>query len=126
MQWDASPHAGFSAAEPWLPVDEGYLRDNVERERADPGSMLNLYRRLIAVRRRFPALSIGDYRPVEAGGTCWPSSASRPESAVLVALNLGAEAIPLAFPDRPLRGEVLVSSRVCRTAARAPCAFSFV
>jgi len=48
MQWDAS--GGFTSGEPWLPlVDPATL--NVADERADPGSLLNLYRRLIELRR---------------------------------------------------------------------------
>ena len=48
MRWDAGPHAGFSTAEPWLPVGEGAA---VAAQRDDPRSMLTLYRRLLALRR---------------------------------------------------------------------------
>ena len=52
----------------------GFRRDNVESQRADPASLLNLYRRLIALRRARPALSkepIGRSRPM---ATFWPTS----------------------------------------------------
>jgi alpha-glucosidase len=49
MQWDGSPTGGFTTAQPWLePVNP--RQRNVEDERADPGSLLNLYRELIAFR----------------------------------------------------------------------------
>jgi alpha-glucosidase len=48
MQWDAS--GGFSTGEPWLPLIDPAER-SVEAQRGDPGSLLELYRRLIAVRR---------------------------------------------------------------------------
>lgn len=58
MQWDASPNAGFNrGAAPWLPVGADYASRNVAAARADPGSVLNFYRRLIALRRTHPALS---------------------------------------------------------------------
>jgi alpha-glucosidase len=64
MQWDASPSGGFTAGEPWLPLIDPEER-NVEAERADPSSLLELYRRLIALRRELG----GDFRllPSEPG-----------------------------------------------------------
>ena len=114
MQWDATPHAGFSKVEPWLPVATGYATDNVERERLDPGSMYNLYRRLIAVRRRSPSLRVGAYRPIVASGDLLLYVRERPGERMLIGLNLGGEAIPVAFPGGGLRGEILVSSAADR------------
>ena len=51
MQWDATPGAGFSAGQAWLPPVDPAER-NVEAQRADPGSTLALTRELIALRRR--------------------------------------------------------------------------
>jgi alpha-glucosidase len=48
MQWDAS--GGFTSGEPWLPLIDPETR-NIEAQRGDPGSLLELYRRLIAFRR---------------------------------------------------------------------------
>jgi alpha-glucosidase len=50
MQWDPSPTGGFTTGEPWLvPIDPA--ERNVEDQRADAGSLLNEYRRLIARRQ---------------------------------------------------------------------------
>jgi alpha-glucosidase len=66
MQWDATPNAGFTAptARPWLPLATDYATMNVAVQRKDPKSMLSLHRRLIALRRSTPALSVGSYRQV--------------------------------------------------------------
>jgi alpha-glucosidase len=64
MRWTNRPNAGFSATsavDPWLPVGDDVDRINVESELADPGSTLNLYRRLLAVRRDSTALRRGSY-----------------------------------------------------------------
>ncbi|MEX2245292.1 MAG: alpha-amylase family glycosyl hydrolase [Dehalococcoidia bacterium] len=61
MQWSRS--GGFTSGEPWLPY--GDIPANVEDERADPASLLSLYRRLIWFRRGSDALRFGDYTPVE-------------------------------------------------------------
>ena len=61
MQWDASPAGGFTTGDPWLPPIDPAER-NVETQRGDPGSLLELYRTLIALRR-----GLGDgFRLVDA------------------------------------------------------------
>ena len=64
MQWDKSENAGFTGGKPWLRLSKAYPRENVEREREDPYSMLCLYKRLIEIRQKEPSLMSGDYRPV--------------------------------------------------------------
>jgi alpha-glucosidase len=58
MQWDRSnAQAGFSTnARTWLPVTSNYRTVNVQTESADPDSLLNWYRRLIALHRSNAAL----------------------------------------------------------------------
>jgi glycosidase len=51
MQWDRSPSGGFTTGAPWLPAVDPEER-NVADQRDDPDSLLNLYRDLIARRRR--------------------------------------------------------------------------
>lgn len=65
MQWTPGPNAGFSAGTPWQPVNADYAAVNVQTERADPASLLNWYRRLIALRNAHPALRIGSFEPLE-------------------------------------------------------------
>jgi alpha-glucosidase len=64
MQWDAGRHAGFTTGAPWLPVPPSARERNVAAQRADASSLLNFYKRLIALRRRSPALLDGDYEAV--------------------------------------------------------------
>ena len=61
MQWDASPYAGFSSVEPWLPVHDNHGRVNVAAAERDPGSLLHWHRQLIALRQASPALRLGDF-----------------------------------------------------------------
>lgn len=67
MQWDESPHAGFTSSEPWLPVSPDYKERNVERESRDANSMLSFYKELIHYRTNSPALLTGTYIPLESG-----------------------------------------------------------
>jgi len=59
IPWEAVEPHGWPGAEPWLPWPPDPDRVNVERERADPDSILHLYRRLRAERRRSSALTMG-------------------------------------------------------------------
>lgn len=61
MQWDASPNAGFTSGTPWLKVNPNYPTINVARQEADPDSILNYHRRLIALRKAEPVLVHGRY-----------------------------------------------------------------
>ena len=63
MQWDGSPLGGFTTGRPWLPVIDPQAR-NVADQSADPGSLLSLYRRLIAARHDVPALGRGSHRSI--------------------------------------------------------------
>lgn len=62
MQWSDDLNAGFSPAEPWLPVTDNYREVNVEAQTRDPGSLLNFYRALISLRKQRPALRSGSFR----------------------------------------------------------------
>lgn len=66
MQWDTTDYAGFSEVKPWLRLQTGYARRNVQVQRGDPCSMLTLYKKLIALRQKEPALHSGLYIPVAA------------------------------------------------------------
>ncbi len=60
MAWtDQGPFGGFSAIEPWLPVDPRHAELAVDRQERDPASTLNLTRRLVALRKATPALQTG-------------------------------------------------------------------
>ena len=61
MQWDASPHAGFTTGEPWLPVNPNHVSINAAAARADPDSVFHHYRRLIELRHTEPVVAFGAF-----------------------------------------------------------------
>jgi len=61
MQWDDSPHAGFTSGTPWLAVNPNYPEVNAAAERADPDSVFHHYRKLIKLRHDEPAVVDGDF-----------------------------------------------------------------
>ncbi|TWT25087.1 alpha-glucosidase [Planomicrobium sp. CPCC 101110] len=67
MQWDSSPYASFSTAEPWLSLNPNYTWLNVEAQKKDPLSILSFYRRMIALRKEWQVLVYGSYELVDTG-----------------------------------------------------------
>lgn len=61
MQWTAGKNAGFTDAEPWMPVNPNHDCINAEAEEKDPGSVLAFYRALIRIRRENPVVIDGDF-----------------------------------------------------------------
>lgn len=63
MQWTGEDNAGFAepGVEPWLPVAADFGTVNVDSELEDPDSTLNLYRRLLRLRKEHSALRIGSF-----------------------------------------------------------------
>jgi alpha-glucosidase len=93
MQWDVSPQAGFSSnPHTWLPVTPNYPTVNVASESADPNSLLNWHRRLIALRRTHAALRQGRLVMLDRdnGSVLTYERVSPQGHAVLVTLNMSA------------------------------------
>jgi alpha-glucosidase len=94
MQWNSSASAGFSTnPKTWLPAAPDYKDVNVEVESRDPDSMLNWYKKLIALRRGNPAIYDGDMKMLETGNQqvlAWSRIAPSGKM-VVVACNFTAE-----------------------------------
>ncbi|MGH8056929.1 MAG: alpha-amylase family glycosyl hydrolase [Candidatus Entotheonellia bacterium] len=114
MQWDSGLHAGFTTGTPWLPISPDYTLANVESQRADPTSLLTLYRRLIALRRATPALAVGAYTPQEAQGDVLAYMRVAEGERMLIVLNLSHE--PQRFEPRSTQiwGQVVLSTHLDR------------
>ena len=70
MLWVNAPNAGFTApdATPWLPIEADWPTKNAAVQRSGPKSMLTLYRKLLALRRRHDTLHAGAIAGVSAEG----------------------------------------------------------
>ncbi|WP_029029182.1 alpha-amylase family glycosyl hydrolase [Salinarimonas rosea] len=102
IPWEDGPKAGFTTDEPWLPIGGA---PPVSAQAADPGSMLALYRRLTALRRAEPALSLGSYRTLACADDVLVFERRHGERRLVVALNFADAERPLAH-----EGPVLLST----------------
>jgi alpha-glucosidase len=91
LPWDRAAGHGWGART-WLPFPPDAADRSVEAQREDPGSILHLYRRLLAARRSSPALQHGDLEllatPASALG--WRRRWTGPDGAVDVLTTLVA------------------------------------
>lgn len=117
MQWDPGPNAGFAPLNTprlWLPIASNYRQINVETELADPGSMLNLYRKLLAYRKVSPALQAGSYTPVDGvPEDTFVYIRQLEGERVLVALNFSDQAQRVELADLG-QGDVKISTHLDR------------
>jgi alpha-glucosidase len=110
MRWDNTAHAGFSTADPWLPLGRTFEKDSVIDQRHDKTSIYQLYRRLIDLRRNRAALLFGNYGSVRADANLLVFTRELGRERILIALNFGDEPIAARFASGELAGRLLVSS----------------
>jgi len=105
IPWVAAESHGWGS-EPWLPFPPEAAERSAEVERSDPGSVLHLYRRLLAARRASPALATGGIELLDSpdGTIAWRRVAHDDERVVVI--HMGADG-PV---DTGVRGTVEVAS----------------
>lgn len=118
MQWDGTTNAGFSTAEnTWLPIVSNYDQVNVELQKLNIRSHLNVFQKLINLRTR-PALMYGEatFKDVNEHVLVIKRQINGDANAdvIVVILNFGAHDqrvnVKDALPDLPDQMETYVSS----------------
>jgi alpha-glucosidase len=98
MQWNDSANAGFSTHEPWLPVPASYKTHNVATESKDPNSVLDFYRKVLALRHSNAVLLEGNYTALhEDDPNVLSYLRTYKGKSVLVALNMTTSSQKVAF-----------------------------
>jgi oligo-1,6-glucosidase len=112
FQWSAGPNAGFTTGRPWLKVNPDHVTVNREAEEKDAGSVLNFVRRLIRIRKQYPALVYGDYSVLTHDSTpVYAYSRTLQNVTLSVLLNFSSGEHP--FDDLfspPSAGDVLINN----------------
>ena len=113
MQWSDGPNAGFTDGIPWFLVNPNYREINVAEQQSRPDSLLNYYKRLIALRKS------EDYLDTFTYGGFVPAYETEPGilaylrkgdgQAILVAGNYGKTARTLSL-DGPIQKVLLTNT----------------
>ena len=66
MQWNKKKNAGFSnAKKAWIKVNPNYNKINVASELKDPDSILNYYKKMIQIRKKYKVFTYGTYKQLD-------------------------------------------------------------
>jgi alpha-glucosidase len=115
MPWDSGDNAGFTPGTPWLPLNADHATRNVAALTAKPGSILSLYRRLIALHRARASLHSGDIIGINVDGEVLAYERCHAEDQrLLVALNLGGSARHWVLPTDAAGAQLLLSTEANR------------
>ena len=110
VQWSSQENAGFTTGTPWLKVNANYQEINVESQENDADSVLNYYRRLVAVRKSpeyKEVFTYGKFVPVyQDTETIMAYYRENGNQRMLVAANFGKEAAELKL-EYPVKRVVL-------------------
>ncbi|MBY0393888.1 MAG: DUF3459 domain-containing protein [Novosphingobium sp.] len=107
LPWQAqSEQGGFTTGQPWLPLGADNHARAVDLQDADPASLLNLTRALLALRKENAALRAGDFTVLHAAGDVLAIRRSAAGSRVTAVFNIGHFAAPWPAAASPA-GRVL-------------------
>ncbi|MBF5081744.1 alpha-glucosidase [Quadrisphaera sp. INWT6] len=96
VQWDSSPHGGFTTGTPWYRVHENASWLNAEAQRDDPASVLSHYKALIALRKAEPCVGTGDFTMLAATHPhVYAFTRATAETGLLVVVAVSGEEQPL-------------------------------
>ena len=121
MPWNGDRHAGFSAAQSWLPIPREHRGRSVSAQETDPDSVLNAVRQFLHWRKQQPALQLGAIRFLDAPEPVLAFLRELEGRTMFVAFNLSAQEAqwqlpadmrPMAIPAPGVRMGRIAGARV--------------
>ena len=104
MQWTGAENGGFTKGTPWLKVNPLFKDVNVEAQEQDPDSVLNYYRKLVALRKSDELKEVftyGKFLPEYENMDGIMAFYRKNESkCILVAANFGKDAATIKLKSR--------------------------
>ena len=99
MQWSAEENAGFTTGKPWFYVNENYVDVNVAAQEQDEDSVLNFYRKAIALRKELSCVRYGDYKEYNKfSSSLYTYSREDDKQKILVVCSYTEKEVPFKAP----------------------------
>jgi len=111
MQWNGNAFAGFSKEKTWIKINSDYPKNNVEELLNNEHSILNRYKKLIALRNNEKVLQYGDYTILEHKNDQILFTRSFEGDQISVLINFGSE----KKINLPKGGQILMGSTKLKT-----------
>jgi glycosidase len=101
MSWAGDSKAGFTTGTPFRALSANVASNNVAAQSADPNSLLNFYKAVIAVRRAHPSLMAGTHAGASANGTTLSFQRVQGNERAVVMINYGGTTANVAAAGLP-------------------------
>ncbi|GHV87873.1 alpha-amylase [Spirochaetia bacterium] len=110
VQWSAEDGAGFTTGTPWLGINRNYKRINYASQKKCRGSILDYYKKLIALRAGSETLKYGEFKPIGSKGGIIAYERTLGDETWTVLLNFSRKPAGTAFLEKTATGSLLIRS----------------
>ncbi len=111
FQWNDDKNAGFSSGDKtWMKVNPNYSRINAAKEREDQDSILNFYKKAIALRKNSKTLSFGSFEPIKTNKKIMAFYRTYQDERLLIIMNMTRWKIKIPADLRNTKGIALLST----------------
>ena len=111
MQWNSDAFAGFSKEKTWIKINPNYKKKNVAVLTSDKKSILNHYKKLIALRNKEKTLQYGDYDNLELQGDQISFTRSYQGDKITVIINFGLK----KEIQLPKNAKIIMGSKILKS-----------
>lgn len=100
VQWSDEENAGFTTGKPWFYVNQNYKEINVSQQENDPNSVLNFYRKAIALRKKLSCVRWGNYKEYQkSSGKLYVYSRQDARQKILVVCSFSKRKVRFRAPS---------------------------
>lgn len=108
MQWSSGREGGFTTGKGWMDVNPNTALINVEAQIVDDQSILNYFRKMVALRKANPVLTYGSYRPIETGlDYVFTFTRQMEKEKVMIMLNFSDHTVKFPIEDAQIYQQLI-------------------
>jgi glycosidase len=110
MSWAPDTRtAGFTTGRPFRPVAPNVATNNVQTQAADPRSILNFYKAMLALRNTLPSIARGSFEASVADGQVLSWQRRLGDETTVVLINYGLQSAEADVQSLPARSRLVAA-----------------